>query len=81
VAGGLDAEAAGGCASIRPTATPAFPLALSPASEKTISATLGELRERVVSVSSIRTMRPTLIEDGDTVRVWNALGECIAWRA
>lgn len=79
----LDAEAAGGLYVYQADpATPAFPLALiSPASEKTISSTLGELRERVVSVSiHPDDAAPRLIEDGDTVRVWNALGEvhCLA---
>jgi len=58
-------------------ATADHPLALiSPASEKTISSTLGELRTRPASV----VMHPDDagargIEEGDTVRVFNALGE------
>ena len=63
-------------------ATPEFPLALiSPASEKTISSTLGELRQKPASL----TIHPEdaaerAIEDGDTVRVHNSLGEvhCLA---
>ena len=57
--------------------TDAFPLALvSPASEKSISSTLGELRVRLPSLymhhddAHVRG-----IEEGDTVRVFNALGE------
>lgn len=63
-------------------ATPEFPLALiSPASEKTISSTLGELRERMASLSlHPEDAELRQIDDGDTVRVWNALGEvhCVA---
>jgi anaerobic selenocysteine-containing dehydrogenase len=58
-------------------ATADYPLALvSPASEKSISSTLSELRGRPASLY----MHPADalergIEDGDTVRVFNALGE------
>ena len=54
-----------------------FPLALiSPASERTISSTLGELSRPDVRLE----MNPDDadargIEDGDAIRVWNALGE------
>jgi anaerobic selenocysteine-containing dehydrogenase len=57
--------------------TPAYPLALvSPSSEKTISSTLGELgrQQAVVSIHP-DDATPRGIEDGDTVRVHNALGE------
>ncbi len=63
-------------------ATPEFPLALiSPASEKTISSTLGELRERIASIAiHPDDAAERLVEEGDTVRVHNALGEvhCLA---
>jgi anaerobic selenocysteine-containing dehydrogenase len=58
-------------------ATAEYPLALiSPASERTISSTLGELQERVAGLS----MHPADAEarglnDDDQVRVFNALGE------
>jgi len=63
-------------------ATPEFPLALiSPASAKTISSTLGELRTRPAALE----MHPSDaaargIADGDPVRVFNQLGsvECAA---
>jgi anaerobic selenocysteine-containing dehydrogenase len=58
-------------------ATTTYPLALiSPASDKTISSTLGQLIERQAAVhinpgdAVVRN-----IEDGDTVRVFNDLGE------
>ena len=58
-------------------ATAEYPLALiSPASERTISSTLGELSRPDVMLD----MHPDdaasrQIDDGDDVRVWNALGE------
>jgi anaerobic selenocysteine-containing dehydrogenase len=58
-------------------ATEQFPLALiSPASDRTISSTMGELRERPASLD----MHPEDamkrgIEEGDTVRIFNELGE------
>ena len=58
-------------------ATAEYPLALiSPASERTISSTLGELKRPEVRLE----MNPADadargIEDGDPIRVWNALGE------
>ena len=58
-------------------ATGQFPLALiSPASEKTISSTLGELRERA-AVLHIHPddAAPRGIEQDDPVRAFNALGE------
>ena len=79
----LDREAEGRLYVHQPDpATPEFPLALiSPASEKTISSTLGELRERIASISvHPDDAAERLIEEGDTVRVHNALGEvhCMA---
>jgi anaerobic selenocysteine-containing dehydrogenase len=58
-------------------ATPAFPLALiSPASEHTISSTLGELRPGVARVKiHPDDAAARSIEDGETVRIFNALGE------
>jgi anaerobic selenocysteine-containing dehydrogenase len=63
-------------------ATAEFPLALiSPATELTVSSTLGELRQKP-AVLSIHPEDAALrgIEEDDTVRVHNALGEvhCIA---
>jgi anaerobic selenocysteine-containing dehydrogenase len=58
-------------------ATDDYPLALiSPASERTISSTLGELRPRTAALA----MHPDdaaarQLSDGDPVRVFNALGE------
>jgi anaerobic selenocysteine-containing dehydrogenase len=54
-----------------------YPLALiSPASEKTISSTLGELRVRPAALyMHPEDARERDIEDGDTVRVFNAQGE------
>ncbi|MEO8077708.1 MAG: molybdopterin-dependent oxidoreductase [Acidobacteriota bacterium] len=74
----LDAEAPLGMYGYQPDpATEQFPLALiSPASEKTISSTLGELRERPAALH----MHPDDaaargLAAGDPVRVFNALGE------
>jgi anaerobic selenocysteine-containing dehydrogenase len=66
-------------------ATPRFPLALvSPATGRTISSTLGELRRGPVALE----LHPDDagrrgIADGDQVRVWNELGEvrCLARRS
>jgi anaerobic selenocysteine-containing dehydrogenase len=74
----LDREAPGGLYAYRPDpATDRFPLALiSPASEKTVSSTMGELRER----AAVLQMHPSdarargLAQD-DPVRVFNDLGE------
>jgi anaerobic selenocysteine-containing dehydrogenase len=74
----LDTHAPGGLYAYRPDpATDRFPLALiSPASEKTISSTMGELRER----AAVLQMHPAdaaargLSQD-DPVRVFNDLGE------
>jgi anaerobic selenocysteine-containing dehydrogenase len=58
-------------------ATAEYPLCLiSPASEKTISSTLGELRVQTATLYLHRDDAADRgIEDGDTVRVFNALGE------
>jgi anaerobic selenocysteine-containing dehydrogenase len=58
-------------------ATERFPLALiSPASDRTISSTLGELRREAVSLElSPDDAKARGISDGDRVRVWNDLGE------
>jgi len=82
---GLDREAPGGLYAFRPDPESAeFPLALiSPASDRTISSTLGELRQEQVPIE----MAPGDAEargvaDGDRVRVFNTLGEvfCFARR-
>ncbi len=58
-------------------ATDRYPLALiSPASEHTISSTLGELRPGVARVKiHPDDSGPRAIAEGDTVRIFNALGE------
>jgi anaerobic selenocysteine-containing dehydrogenase len=58
-------------------ATSEYPLALiSPASERTISSTLGELsRPEVRLEMNSADADARGIEDGDAIRVWNALGE------
>src|SRR5687768_16272607 len=74
----LDAQAPAGLYGYQPDpATTEFPLALiSPASERTISSTLGELPRPEVNL----LMHPDDagdrgLKDGDSVRVFNALGE------
>jgi len=74
----LDREAPAGLYAYRPDpATSEFPLALiSPASERTISSTLAELPRPEVRL----LMHPTdaaarHLDDGATVRIFNALGE------
>ncbi|MGB2718116.1 MAG: molybdopterin-dependent oxidoreductase [Vicinamibacterales bacterium] len=74
----LDTQAAAGLYGFQPDpATDRYPLALiSPASEKTVSSTLGELRER----SAVLQMHPSDAEarelsQDDPVRVFNDLGE------
>jgi len=74
----LSAEGAAGLYRYQPDpATDEFPLALiSPASERTISSTLGELRPRTATLAmhpDDATVRH--LSDGDPVRVFNALGE------
>ena len=74
----LDAEAPHGLYHFQPDpATERFPLALiSPASDRTISSTLGELRREAVSLElSPEDAKARGISDGDRVRVWNDLGE------
>lgn len=74
----LDREAPGGLYAYRPDpATAAFPLALiSPATDRMISSTLGELyRDQVRLEIFPDDARARGIGDGDTVRVWNELGE------
>jgi anaerobic selenocysteine-containing dehydrogenase len=81
----LDREAAGGLYSYRPDpATASLPLALiSPATDRTISSTLGELHEGQVPVELAPADADSRgIRDGDRVRVFNELGEvhCLALR-
>ena len=74
----LEAQAPTGLYRYQPDpATEAFPLALiSPASEKTISSTLGELRERpAVLQMHPSDAEPRGIAHDDPVRIFNALGE------
>jgi anaerobic selenocysteine-containing dehydrogenase len=74
----LDREAPGGLYAYRPDpATPRFPLALiSPATDRTISSTLGELHRGPVPLeihpgdAAVRG-----VADGSPIRVWNDLGE------
>ena len=56
-----------------------YPLVLlSPASEKTITSTLGELRDQLAKLQMHPSdARDRDLSDGDTVRVFNALGEVI----
>jgi anaerobic selenocysteine-containing dehydrogenase len=58
-------------------ATDAYPLSLiSPATEYTVSSTLGELRPGVARVKiHPEDARPRAIDEGDPVRIFNALGE------
>ncbi len=74
----LDTQAPMGLYGFQPDpATPEFPLAMiSPASDRTISSTLGELPRPPVTLE----MHPDdaaarNIEDGDAIRMWNALGD------
>jgi anaerobic selenocysteine-containing dehydrogenase len=57
--------------------TPAYPLSLiSPASEHTISSTLGELRPGVAKLRlHPDDAGPRSISEGEAVRIFNALGE------
>jgi anaerobic selenocysteine-containing dehydrogenase len=80
VAEELDKEAPEGLYTYRSdTASSRFPLALiSPASDRTISSTLGELRREAVSVELCpEDAKKRGIADGDRVRVWNELGEVL----
>ncbi|MDQ3068990.1 MAG: molybdopterin-dependent oxidoreductase [Acidobacteriota bacterium] len=58
-------------------ATPAFPLALiSPATEKTISSTLGELSQKIAQLlMHPDDARARSLQTGDSVKVFNELGE------
>jgi anaerobic selenocysteine-containing dehydrogenase len=58
-------------------ATDRFPLALiSPATNRTISSTLGQLRREIVPLEiSVEDAARRGIADGDEVRIWNELGE------
>jgi anaerobic selenocysteine-containing dehydrogenase len=74
----LDAQAPAGLYGYLPDpATPAYPLALiSPASERTISSTLGELpRPEVRLLMHPDDASPRELKEGDDVRIFNALGE------
>ena len=74
----LDQQAPMGLYGFQPDpATADYPLALiSPASERTISSTLGELpRPDVMLEIHPDDAASRDIEDGDAVRVWNTLGE------
>jgi anaerobic selenocysteine-containing dehydrogenase len=74
----LDKQAPKGLYGYQPDpATSEYPLALiSPASERTISSTLGELsRPEVRLEMNTADADARGIEDGDAIRVWNALGE------
>ena len=63
-------------------ASPLYPLALiSPASEKTVSSTFGQLRRNVARLQiHPDDAEPRDIAEGDTVRVFNAIGDvhCLA---
>jgi anaerobic selenocysteine-containing dehydrogenase len=74
----LDAQAPAGLYGYQPDpATPEFPLALiSPASERTVSSTLGELpRPDVRLLMHPEDAGARNLSEGDDVRVFNALGE------
>ncbi len=74
----LDSQAPMGLYGYQPDpATAEYPLALiSPASERTISSTLGELSRPEVRLEiNPEDAEARGIEDGDSIRVWNALGE------
>jgi anaerobic selenocysteine-containing dehydrogenase len=73
----LDREAPGGLYAYRELPAGPFPLALiSPATSRTISSTLGELRREQVAVE-IHPAEGALrgLREGDAVRLWNELGE------
>lgn len=76
----LDAEAPGGLYAFRDDPeTAEFPLALiSPATDRTISSTLGELwRDKAAVEIHPDDALPRSIRDGDRVRLWNGGGEVI----
>jgi anaerobic selenocysteine-containing dehydrogenase len=74
----LDREAPGGLYAFRPDSAQAdFPLALiSPATDRTISSTLGQLHRAQVPLEiHPQDARRRGIPDGAVIRVWNAQGE------
>lgn len=74
----LDAEAEGGLYRFRPDPAdgPDALALLSPATSRTVSSSLGELRAGIVPLRLWPDdARARGIADGDPVRVWNALGE------
>jgi anaerobic selenocysteine-containing dehydrogenase len=76
----LDREAPNGLYGFQPETTdPALPLALiSPASDRTISSTLGELRREAAALElTPQDAKQRGISDGDRVRVWNQFGEVL----
>ena len=76
----LERESPEGIYRFRPDpATPDYPLALiSPSTGKTVNSTLGELRSRVASLQMHPDdAEPRGLTDGDTARVFNALGEVL----
>ncbi|MBK9035362.1 MAG: molybdopterin-dependent oxidoreductase [Myxococcales bacterium] len=76
----LDLAATHGLYTYQPDpATAAFPLALiSPAIAQQISSTFGQLRKAPVAVElAPADAAARAIRDGDTVRIWNQLGEIV----
>jgi anaerobic selenocysteine-containing dehydrogenase len=74
----LDEQAPAGLYGYRPDpATEEFPLALiSPATEKTVSSTFGQLVKKIASIHiHPDDAGPRKIGDGESVRVWNSYGE------
>lgn len=74
----LDREAPGGLYAFREDpATDRFPLALlSPATNRTISSTLGQLHKKIVPLEiHPQDAAHRGIAEGDVVRIWNELGE------
>jgi len=74
----LDREAPGGLYAFREDpATDRFPLALlSPATNRTINTTLGQLHKKIVPLEiHPQDAAPRGIAEGDVVRIWNELGE------
>jgi anaerobic selenocysteine-containing dehydrogenase len=73
----LDHEAPEGLYAYRELPPSRYPLALiSPATSRTISSTLGELRREVVAVDlHPQDAASRGLAEGDPVRVWNELGE------